>query len=219
MKKLKIMSAVVAFMIVAMPLANTEVYAESFSIPKITEENKTIDVSGDCSATVTWHLVDGTLTISGNGEMNNWFSLTYIPWKDYLNLVKTVVIESGVTNIGMGAFANMVNLSSITIPDTVTAISANTFYNCSSLRTVVIPASVTAIGKNAFQNAGLSSITIMNPNCQIYGDGTSISARTIYGYSGSTAETYAKTYGKSFALIGSQPITTTSSTTRFLTSP
>ena len=52
-------------------------------------------------AEVTWKLSnDGTtLTISGTDMPDN-----YHPWDNVRHLIKKVVIENGVTNIGSGAF-------------------------------------------------------------------------------------------------------------------
>lgn len=72
-----------------------------------------------------WWTLDsnGLLTISGNGEMvRNWYKNTsqIRGWHEYSSLIKTVVIEEGVTNIGSYSFENCVNLQAIYIPKSVT---------------------------------------------------------------------------------------------------
>ena len=66
-----------------------------------------------------------------------------------------------VTNIGVGAFANCKNLTSVTIPDGVTSIWHYAFQNCTSLTSVTIPGGVTTIGMEAFKGCNsLTSVTI-----------------------------------------------------------
>ena len=55
-----------------------------------------------------------------------------------------------ITALGAGAFENLPNITSITIPNTITYISSNCVYGCAKLKTIYVPASVTQIGENAF---------------------------------------------------------------------
>ena len=76
------------------------------------------------------------------------------------------------------------------------------FYNCDSLE-LVIPYTVEETVLSSFS---VESLTIYDSSVVLYG----ISANTIYGYSGSTAETYAKQNGIAFiALEGEPPVLTT----------
>ena len=73
----------------------------------------------------------------------------------------TTIIPEGVTSIGMYAFYNCSNLTSITIPEGVTSIEDYAFYGCSRLTSITIPEGVTSIGNSAFYNCtSLTSITI-----------------------------------------------------------
>ena len=66
-----------------------------------------------------------------------------------------------VTSIGLGAFTNYFNLTSVTIPDSVTSIGEAAFAECFSLTSVTIPDSVTSIGEAAFAECfSLTSVTI-----------------------------------------------------------
>jgi len=107
-------------------------------------------------------LQDSTLTISGSGEMRDYFFADLPPWLSFQDIIRTVVIENGVTNIGSSAFANLSGLTSVTIPNSVTTIGNAAFANLSGLTSVTIPNSVTTIGSAAFVSSGLTSVTIPN---------------------------------------------------------
>ena len=137
--------------------------------------------SGTCGDNLTWTLdEEGTLTISGTGEMinydeddNQWESLN----------VDTVVIENGVTSIGTYAFCNCSSLTSVTFPDGVIRIGDYAFGGCSKLKGVIIPESVMYLGKFAFgQCTSLASVTIP-------GSLKSTGEMTFYGCSNLTSVT------------------------------
>ena len=118
--------------------------------------------SGTCGDDLTWMLTqDGTLTISGTGEMAYYYGSDPAPWYKNRKDIVNVVVTSGVTSIGSLAFYSCRGLTSITIPDGVTSIGDLAFDSCSSLSSITIPDGVTRIGDWAFQGCrGLTSITI-----------------------------------------------------------
>ena len=118
-------------------------------------------VEGSCGGTTTWKLdLNGTLTISGTGGMDNYETSSDINWYNYISSITAVVIEDGVTSIGDYAFCDCTSLTSVTIADSVTSIGKYAFGDCDALTSITIPASVTSIGSYAFQYAGLTSVTI-----------------------------------------------------------
>ena len=100
--------------------------------------------SGECGAegsNVTWTLdSDGLLTISGSGKMADYESSDShrSPWYEHRNSVQSVIIRSGVTAIGDGAFYRCYSLMSITIPSSVTSIGNNLFSDCSNLNCIEV---------------------------------------------------------------------------------
>ena len=111
---------------------------------------------GTCGENASWKLENGTLTISGTGEMAD-----DIPWNDSRSSITKVVVEQGITSIGDYAFSYCRSLTSVTIPSSVTSIGSGAFYNCSSLSSVTIPNSVTSMGDYVFEDcSSLSSVTI-----------------------------------------------------------
>ena len=121
--------------------------------------------SGTCGDKLTWSLSDdGTLTISGTGDMYDYELLgTNTPWNSLRSQIKSVIIERGVTSIGDWAFSGCKELTSVTIPNSVTTIGHGAFCFCDALTSVTIPDSVTTIGEWAFCACeALTGLTIPN---------------------------------------------------------
>ena len=119
------------------------------------------------------------------------------------NLV-SIEIPNSVTSIGMSAFYACSKLESIDISDNVISIGMSTFSYCAKLESIDISASVRSIGAYAFYGCqSLKSITIFNPECEINSSSSTISGATIFGYSNSTAQAYAKMYDREFVAIDS----------------
>ncbi|MCR5015768.1 MAG: leucine-rich repeat protein [Ruminococcus sp.] len=122
------------------------------------------------------------------------------------------VIPDGVTDIAGNAFYYCTGITSLTIPESVAIIRDNAFNYCTGLTSVTIPASVTEVGMQAFVMCDkLAEVTVLNPDCKIYDRKTTFAndnetfAGTIRGYDGSTAETYAKKYSRTFVSLGRVP--------------
>ena len=130
--------------------------------------------SGTCGDNLTWTLDNnGTLTISGTGEMEDyyWEENHRAPWFKNRESIKNVVIEEGATNISTYAFYCCSNLINITISNSVTNIESDAFATCSSLTNITIPNSVMSIEEFAIIDCdNLESITISNSVTNI-GDG------------------------------------------------
>ena len=126
-----------------------------------------IVASGTCGAqgdNLAWALdSDGTLTISGTGEMHdyNYYHLdNRTPWFDYNEQIKTVIVKSGVTNIGTYAFFECRALTQVDMADTVRSIGNYAFYTCWDLANVVMRNGITSIGDWAFVSCSLTDITL-----------------------------------------------------------
>ena len=100
---------------------------------------------------LTWRLDDdGTLTISGKGDMSHNYYQTKNPWRNKKDSIQKVVIEPGVTSIGDMAFADCGNLTEVKIPGSVKKIGGRAFQYCGRLTKVTLPDSVTEIDDTAF---------------------------------------------------------------------
>jgi len=68
-----------------------------------------------------------------------------------------VIIEEGVTTLGIGAFAESQNLIEITLPETLTDLGFATFMNCHNLQQINIPDNIKVISQMTFYRC--SSLT------------------------------------------------------------
>ena len=115
-------------------------------------------------------------------------------------------INNNVTTIGDYAFSYNSNLKNIVIPDSVTTIGKSAFYG-NDFEGVVLPESVSNIGDAAFDKAvvenstnGLHYVVVKNKNATL-GKSLCTVITPMYGYAGSTAETYAEENGCFFGEI------------------
>lgn len=111
-----------------------------------------------------WRMDGTTLIISGSGPMDNWGYWDHqmwikAPWKE--ERVYTVVIEDGITSIGDGAFMEMWDLKTVSIPSSITRIGESAFDAC-GISEITIPNSVKTIDSRAFEQTSIISITIPN---------------------------------------------------------
>lgn len=135
----------------------------------------------------------------------------------YCGSLASVKLPEGITTIGKEAFYACSSLSTINIPSTVTILKEDIFYNCYELDNVELPSNLQTMEEGVFYNCRkLTSIKIpksvkvigasMLRNCSklseviIYSKdaefgktvfGKNSTDLTVYGYAGSTAETYA----------------------------
>ena len=132
------------------------------------------EIATGWSGTTQWSLIsDGTLIITGNGNMKNYGYNGGQPWLNKGVDVKRVVIEEGVKSVGSGAFRNLTTLKSVKFPaTTLTKMGEAAFYG-SGLTSVEIPASLWTIQPYTFKNcANLTSVKFHEGNLQKISDGS-----------------------------------------------
>ena len=157
--------------------------------------------SGSYGENIKWTFYDtGLLVISGSGEMPAENSYSDLPWSDFCNDIKNIVIESGVKSISGYAFYNCINLTNITILGSVASIGESSFFGCNSLASVTINSGVKSIGASAFGNCSAlariiipSSVTAIGKNAF-----SGCPLLKIYAYSSSYAKTYANNNSMTF---------------------
>lgn len=141
------------------------------------EPNPPVEIiaSGICGEKAAWTLdAEGALTISGSGAIDNYIGYAtdvidadlfqYTPpWNKYLDnqLIKTVIIESGITSIGVGAFMMCPQLAGVSIPDSVTSVNGSAFAGCPLLTSIEFPSGVAELGDWLFAGCtGLTSVSL-----------------------------------------------------------
>ncbi len=125
--------------------------------------------SGDCSAagdgSVTWKVENSTLTISGTGAMEDFVDMTP-PWfeaEDNFARIKTVVIEEGVTNIGVQAFCSwnkhVPAINRVILPSTVHTVGVMAFTGCKELKAFDF-SNIKEVGDHSFAGSGITNLVI-----------------------------------------------------------
>ena len=124
-------------------------------------QQPTVLDEGTCGASLTWELTnDGTLTISGTGDMTDFTERG--PWyEEYSNDILALKVADGVTSVGDFAFSGCTKLASVTLPASVTRIGEKAFWSCHALTAITLPGAGVEIGEGAFQMClSLASVNI-----------------------------------------------------------
>ena len=102
--------------------------------------------TGTCGEGISWTLQDGTLTVSGSGEMEDG-----APWADYENQIEKLVLTGGITRIGAEAFYDYDRLEEIDFGDSLVEIGERAFYGCDDLTVIHLPATFRKFGAECFR--------------------------------------------------------------------
>ena len=111
-----------------------------------------------------------------------------------------VSISDSVTSMGEKAFYDCDALTDVKLGTGITQIPTSCFEHCDALPSVVLPYRVSKVGDNAFKNCvALTEITIPRATTSISSSAFSYPAKmTVYGISGTYAETFANQQGMKF---------------------
>ncbi len=140
------------------------------------------DAFKDCTSLANITLHDGIRSL-GQRSFQGCVSLT------------DVKIPYGITAIPWYCFDGCTGLTSISLPNSLKTLAVGALHGCSSLRKLEIPSSVTNVVQWSLNNcSSLKQLYFYNANCSI--DKGAFMAEpnadlVIYGYSGSTAQTFA----------------------------
>lgn len=115
--------------------------------------------------------------------------------------IRQFAIPCGVTKIENSVFSGCSSLSYINIHSGIASIGDNAFNGCSDLKSIELLYYVDSIGASAFAGcSGLDSLTVYNRKCT-FGENSVAPNTTVYGFSYSTAETYANSNGNKFVSL------------------
>lgn len=97
-----------------------------------------------------------TLTISGQGDMENFADEYSSPWFSHIGEIKNFIVCEGVTSVGAYALAGAFQLENVTLADTVSVIGASAFGSCPALSQLYFSNNVKSIADSSFAYSGLA---------------------------------------------------------------
>ena len=126
-------------------LSTTEI--ESDEVTKKARQKNVVTMQENlCGEYATYQIENGVLTISGKGKIDdNVFAND--------TGINSVIIEEGITEIGIRSFNNCSNLTEVKLSESLTTIGGLAFGNCPGLTSIKIPASVKDV-KEEWSNGG-----------------------------------------------------------------
>ena len=144
---------------------------ELFSDGEAFSAGSSEEKSGTCGKNVTWTLKDGIMTISGNGDMDDFYTIrdwwtgelvdqNEPEWDDFRDEILEVYIQDGVTSIGTTAFSNCSNLTKIVIGNSVKTIGHDAFANDMEVTDLTVGNSVQNIYVDAFYGLKIKKLVL-----------------------------------------------------------
>lgn len=134
---------------------------------------------------------DGTMELSGSGQVGAFSTTDDVPWKAHREKIISVKVIGEIPLINCYAFAQCTNLMNVTISAPVSQINAQAFAACNQLTTIRIESSlsspITADGE-VFDGVNPANITLMVPQSLFtaYKNTTPWKNMTVKAISGST---------------------------------
>lgn len=173
------------------------------------------------------NLITGLLTVSGTGDTKDIDTPSYFGGGifdgkgDHSSQVKKIVVQEGITGLIGACFYVMSNVTEVSLPSTLKTIGQSCFSGCSLITILLLPEGLETLQGGCFYNcSGLTELTLPSSLKEITGTiidnknavltilsrtvligEYSIYVKTIRGYIGSTAETYANSNNIPFEAI------------------
>ena len=200
----------------------------------------TLDANGNATITA-YNGSETNLTIPSTIEGHNVVTIGKHAFHESGNstnghTIKNLVISEGIQRIELLAFAECTNLEIVKLPESLTFLDAQTFLQCSKLNLINIPSKIKSIGDSAFQETGFTEFDIPEniksidsralgicsklERVRVYSKDISYASGVfeygssnlvLYGYEGSTTQTYAQQNRIKFETLSNSeepPITT-----------
>lgn len=186
-----------------------------------------IGANVETDAIASLNLITGLLTVSGTGDTKDIDTPSYFGGGifdgkgDHSSQVKKIVVQEGITGLIGACFYGMSNVTEVSLPSTLKTIGQSCFSGCSLITTLLLPEGLETLQDGCFYNcSGLTELTLPSSLKEITGTiidnknavltilsrtvligEYSIYVKTIRGYIGSTAETYANSNNIPFEAI------------------
>lgn len=117
--------------------------------------------SGTCGTDLSWSFDEGTLTITGSGDMTDFPESTMSPWYHLREEILKISLPDGLTSVGSLAFYECKKLTAVVIPNSVTRIGDYAFANCTGIELLNLGSGVENIGECAFSDCyKVASLTL-----------------------------------------------------------
>ena len=124
------------------------------------------DNNGSIGENLKWSFTDdGTLTISGKGEMQHAEGNSVYAWggenpQVKRNDIKKVVVQEGVTSLAEYICWDFANLQEVTLPKSLTKLGKECFKHCTALKSITLPDNISMIDESAFEECNaLETVT------------------------------------------------------------
>ena len=110
-----------------------------FSIPNLYGQNTPEKIGGELSPKVAWRIENNTLYLCGTDTVPSTMYGTMSAWHNHRTLFQSVVIEDGITYLGLHLFMNFYkNINSLTIGENVRFLGPQAFGSCTNLSVVEV---------------------------------------------------------------------------------
>ena len=104
-----------------------------------------------CGDNLQWTLEGGTLTVTGIGPMYD-FPNGKAPWEAYHSQITTVILGSGVSTVGEGAFRDYDNLTSVQFGSSMAVLGTGAFAGCDGLTELSFPNGFRILGEDCLRD-------------------------------------------------------------------
>ena len=102
---------------------------------------------GSCGEGLSWSLDGYTLTISGDGEMDDG-----CPWIEHMDHIEHVVLDGKITKIGKEAFYKFDRLETVDFGEALVEVGTRAFYGCDDIAYIHLPATFRTFGAESFRD-------------------------------------------------------------------
>ena len=106
--------------------------------------------SGTSGTSISWSYDNGILTISGSGDIADFYSNSPAPWSEFASTTTEIIINDGITSIGQLAFDNFSTVSKISMPQSLVRLDNYAFRNCVGLVDLCLPEGLLLIEEDVF---------------------------------------------------------------------
>ena len=102
---------------------------------------------GSCGEGLSWSLDGYTLTITGDGEMDDG-----CPWIEHMDHIEHVVLDGAITRIGKEAFYKFDRLETVDFGEALVEVGVRAFSGCDDLKYIHLPSTFRRFEAESFRN-------------------------------------------------------------------